>query len=370
MKNVRSLSVKYHGRLVGTLAEMADGRVAFQYDREWLNQGFSISPFSLPLNDRVFIPTKDTFGGLFGVFADSLPDGWGRLLVDRMLLSQGSSPAKVSELQRLGIVGSTGMGALEYIPELLHVTAEEKLDFDRLSQECARILKEEQSEDLDLLVKLGGSSGGARPKALINIEGEHWIIKFPSSLDPSGIGSQEYYYMRCAEKCGIHVPEVKLFPSKDCEGYFGVKRFDRNTEKVHMVSVSGLLETSHRYPNLDYHDLMKLTYILTGDYEQVMELFRRMCFNVYAHNRDDHSKNFSFLYEEEKQRWRLTPAYDLTYSNSLNGEHATCINGNGQNPSMEDILNVAETAGLAGKEAKRAAEEILEIVNCELKEYL
>ena len=181
MNTINHLSVKYHGRVVGTLAKTAKGLGAFQYSREWLADGFSISPFSLPLESRVFMPKSYTLEGLFGVFADSLPDGWGRLLVDRMLLSMHISPADISAVNRLAIVGSNGMGALEYFPEMLQMKEPDVLDFDRLSKECEKILKEETSEDLDTLFLLGGSSGGARPKVLITYEGEPWIVKFPSS---------------------------------------------------------------------------------------------------------------------------------------------------------------------------------------------
>ncbi len=141
----------------------------------------------------------------------------------------------------------------------------------------------------------GGSSGSARPKVLTRVKNEDWIIKFPS-YDDENIGKQEYDYALCARECGIDIEEVKLFPSKNCPGYFGTKRFDRkNGKKVHMMSASGLLETSHRIPNLDYDILMKLTLKLTGSMEECEKLYRLMCFNVFAHNRDDHSKNFSFF---------------------------------------------------------------------------
>lgn len=371
MKEINNLAVKYHGRVVGILAETKDGKGAFQYDKEWLQDGFSISPLSLPLDERVFIPKSDVLDGMFGVFADSLPDGWGRLLVDRMLLSRGISPFEVRPVTRLGIVGSTGMGAMEYFPELIQMDEKERIDFDQMSRECEKILNEEESENLDTLFILGGSSGGARPKALIKVEEESWIIKFPSSYDRRTIGEEEYYYMKCAKACGILVPEVRLFPSEKGKGYFGVKRFDR-TEcgKVHMVTASGLLETSHRIPNLDYHDLMKLTYILTRDQRQLEELYRRMCFNVYAHNRDDHSKNFSYMYLEKEQRWVLSPAYDLTYSNSIGGEHATCVNGNGRNPCTKDLLEVGVAAGIPKGRAKKIAEETEEIVRAKLGSIL
>lgn len=371
MNKVGSLQVKYHGRIVGTIAKTNAGKGAFQYERNWLGDGFSLSPLSLPLTDRVFVPKSDRFEGLFGVFADSLPDGWGRLLVDRFLLSKKISPGGIGPIERLGIVGSSGMGALEYVPELLCMDEKERLDFDQLSDECEKILQEQESENLDLLFQLGGSSGGARPKALILIDGEPWIVKFPSSYDRKTIGEEEYRYMSCAKECGIHVPETRLFPSAKGGGFFGVKRFDRiNGKKIHMVSVSGLLETSHRIPNLDYHDLMKLTHILTKDNEQVEELYRRMCFNVFAHNRDDHSKNFSFFYQEEEKRWLLTPAYDLTFSESIGGEHATCVDGNGRNPGLKELVAVGMKAGISQNKAKVIGMEIREIVESNLEDVL
>jgi serine/threonine-protein kinase HipA len=178
----------------------------------------------------------------------------------------------------------------------------------------------------------------------------------------------EYEYSLCAKKCGIEMPETRLFESKIHAGYFGAKRFDRlNVEgnyiqKVHMVSVAGLLETSHRTPNLDYHILMKLTMQLTRDYGEIEKLFRVMCFNVFAHNRDDHSKNFAYLYDNKDKCWRLSPAYDLTYSHSIGGEHATTINGEGVNPNIEDILEVARNIGMNVRKAKMIAREIEEIV--------
>ena len=137
-----------------------------------------------------------------------------------------------------------------------------------------------------------------------------------------------------------------------------------------MISVSGLLETSHRIPNLDYNDLMQLTLNLTKSFEEVEKLFRLMCFNVFSHNRDDHSKNFSFIYNEDFNKWELSPEYDLTYSYSINGEHATTINGNGVNPSLNDILKVAEKIGLDKKKAKKIASEIEEIVKKDLEIFL
>lgn len=361
MDNYKYLKVFYNDILVGTLAKTPDRVFAFEYDSDWLNNGFSISPFSLPLIKKVFIPKYDPFGGLFGVFNDSLPDGWGRLLVDRLFLKNKINPNEIDNLNRLAVVQECGMGALTYKPEHKFESENNISDYDILAQECSKILESQNSENLDALFKLGGSSGGARPKILTSINNEDWIIKFPSSSDPKNIGEKEYQYSLCAKDCGINMTETRLFPSKICSGYFGIKRFDRkNGKKVHMVSVSGLLETSHRLPNLDYNILMKLTLELTRNYQDIEQLFRLMCFNVFANNRDDHSKNFSFLFDDAKKEWHLSPAYDLTYSFSFNGEHATTINGEGKNPTLEDILAIAKNIGLKEKFAKDIATDIQE----------
>lgn len=361
MDNYKYLKVFYNDILVGTLAKTPDRVVAFEYDLDWLNNGFSVSPFSLPLIKKVFIPKYDPFGGLFGVFNDSLPDGWGRLLVDRLFLKNKINPNEIDNLNRLAVVQESGMGALTYKPEHKFESENNISDYDILAQECSKILESQKSENLDELFKLGGSSGGARPKILTSIDNEDWIIKFPSSSDPKNMGEKEYQYSLCAKDCGINMTETRLFPSKVCSGYFGIKRFDRkNGKKVHMVSASGLLETSHRFPNLDYNTLMKLTLELTRNYQDIEQLFRLMCFNVFAHNRDDHSKNFSFLFDDTKKEWHLSPAYDLTYSFSFNGEHATTINGEGKNPTLDDILAVAKNIGIKEKFAKGIASDIKE----------
>ena len=359
MDNYKYLKVFYNDILVGTLAKTPDRVIAFEYDLDWLNNGFSISPFSLPLIKKVFIPKYDPFGGLFGVFNDSLPDGWGRLLVDRLFLKNKINPNEIDNLNRLAVVQESGMGALTYKPEHKFESENNISDYDILAQECSKILESQNSENLDELFKLGGSSGGARPKILTSINNEDWIIKFPSSSDPKNIGEKEYQYSLCAKDCGINMTETRLFPSKICSGYFGIKRFDRkNGKKVHMVSVSGLLETSHRLPNLDYNTLMKVPLELTRNYQDIEQMFRLMCFNVFAYNRDDHSKNFSFLFDDAKKEWHLSPAYDLTYSFSFNGEHATTINGEGKNPNLEDILAIAKNIGLKKKFAKDIALDI------------
>lgn len=368
MNRIKVLEIFMHERKVGTMALFQDRAAAFEYDEGWLKKGFAISPYSLPLEKKVYIPKWDPFGGLYGVFADSLPDGWGRLLVDRILLREGMNPNEVDNINRLAIVGASGMGALTYVPVHEFQRGQDHEDLDKLAVECKNMLKTDYSDNLDELFSLGGSSGGARPKILTKYNEEEWIIKFPSSYDKDDIGEEEYRYSLCAKACKIEMAETKLFESKRCPGYFGTKRFDRekdengNEQRIHMLSVGAILETSHRIPNLDYNILMKLTLELTKDYKEVEKLYRLMCFNVFAHNRDDHSKNFSFILDEKQQSWHLAPAYDLTYSNSIGGEHATTVNGNGRDPGMKEILHVAEAIGLGSGEAKRIAEEIYDTV--------
>lgn len=376
MKKIKSLYVYYQNRKVGTLARYKEHLAAFEYDKEWLKDGFSISPFSLPLQSGVFIPKLDPFEGLFGVFSDSLPDGWGRLLVDRLMRKNGLQPRNMGNIERLAIVGKSGMGALCYEPDWQLGAFESALELDKIAEECSAILRTDHADHLDELFCMGGSSGGARPKILVTVDGEEWLIKFPSREDGRDIGQQEYRYALCAKACGIEMAETRLFDSKKCEGYFGTKRFDRSKTaegeeiRTHMISASALLETSHRTPNLDYELLMKLTMRLTENFSELEKLYRLMCFNVFSHNRDDHSKNFTYLYDEKSQTWRLSPAYDLTYSFSLGGEHATTIHGNGVDPRLTDLLAVAEQAGLSRIRAKEIAESVEACVWDHLRCYL
>ncbi|MBR2282367.1 MAG: type II toxin-antitoxin system HipA family toxin [Spirochaetales bacterium] len=366
MKRIKSVEVLYEGKLVGKLSEYRDRLVAFQYTQSWLSEGFSISPFSLPLSEKLYFSSLEPFDGLFGVFDDCLPDGWGMLLTDRMLRSWGIEPASVSNITRLSLLGNNAKGALSFRPcQLEDDNANTDVDYDQLYEQCSFILADKDISDLDNLYKMAGNSGGARPKANVTIDGESWIMKFPSHFDSRDIGLQEYSYSLAAAECGIRTVECRLLPSSKTSGYFACKRFDRKPKngRVHMISAVGLLETSHRFPNLDYLHLLKLTSILTRNMEETENMFRLMCFNEFAHNRDDHAKNFSFLYDDSKRSWYMSPAYDLTYSSSINGEHATTINGKGSDPSVEDMLNVGTKCGLDRRRCKGILESIKETVD-------
>ena len=342
-------------RHAGTLAETADHRVAFAYSEDWLDSGFAISPFSLPLEPRVFIPSSRSFHGLWGVFADSLPDAWGQLLADRMLHRHGFSD--VSVLERLAIVGESGMGALTYRPAWSRSDPSFPEDLDILAARCSAVLRHEKISDPDELFRLGGSSGGARPKIMTDT----WIIKFPASEDLQDAGIMEKEYMDCAADCGIRVPETKLLPSRRCGGYFAVRRFDRvSGSRMHMLTAAAILEADWRSAAMDYHTLMKLTAILSrSNPSDLQQMYRRMCFNVYAHNRDDHAKNFTWIHDPQYDCWHPSPAYDLTWSTTYFGEHTTTVNGNG-NPGPEDLIAVGRKAGMPLRLCRQIAEEIRE----------
>lgn len=355
---INKLLVKYHNRLVGTLANKNE-KVFFQYDKTWLKNGFSLNPFKLPLNDQLFEAKSPYYGGLFGVFADSLPDSYGQLIIERYLRNKGLSLEALNPLERLSIIGSNGMGALTYEPAEEVPFDYSKYDLDELQEEVTNLLDSKEVKDIESLYRFGGSSGGSRPKAFIMINNEDYIVKFPSRLDPKDIAQNEYDYMSKAKSFGINVPDFKLISTKKGHKIYAIKRFDRNKkERIHMISAAALLEFDFNAPSLDYSDLLKLTEILTHNKDDVIEIYRRMVFNVVFENLDDHGKNFSFLYDEEKGRYVLSPAYDLTKSTTYYGEHTTSVNGKGKNITKEDMLIVAKKANINTNVALRIIEEI------------
>ena len=349
-------------------------RIFFEYFPDFLKSGIELSPFKLPLKAGVFEEKSRIFDGLFGLFNDSLPDGWGCLLLDRKLRKLGKSYAEITPLDRLSLIGANPMGALEYEPAAGDSDLYGDIELDSLSGEVDRILDGEESTVLDELLKLNGSSGGARPKIVACVSSDRkqiihggksvpdgftpWIIKFSEKHDPQSSGELEYRYSLAAKAAGITMPETHLFPLKDGRGCFGVQRFDRTPMgKVHIHTACGLLHASHRFASLDYENLLKLTWILTRNHADVVEMARRMIFNVKSGNKDDHSKNFSFLLNEQNQ-WQLAPAYDLTPSAGINGEQTCMVNGKGRNITDADLIKTAATANISEVEAKALIDQI------------
>jgi serine/threonine-protein kinase HipA len=356
---------------IGILA-FQNQEIAFEYDKNFLLTNLELSPFKLPLKAGIFIAEKKIFNGLWGLFNDSLPDAWGSLLLKRKFPEEKSP----NPLERLFHVGSNGIGALCYEP--CHEAEDQTIfvDLDHISTEAKKILEGVSSNNLDDLIQMNSSFGGARPKITIQYDKqkqkfiydpnqvhanhEYWLIKFKAKSDSTDIGAIEYAYSLMAKKAGLEMPETLLIESisKNSPGYFGVKRFDRQgSTRAHVHTASGLLHADHNYPSLDYEMLLRLTNVLCKNQIDLEKVFRQMVFNVLAHNRDDHSKNFSFMMNRQGE-WNYAPSYDLTFSEGPGGEHSMLIAGEGKNPTKEDLFKLASLFDI--KNAKSIYEMVLE----------
>ena len=369
MTKIELISVKYHDQLVGTLSLTPDNKLcAFEYAPSWLLEGFSISPLELPLRQGLFLAKPAPFYGNFGIFEDSLPDGYGRYLLHKLLQKEGIDDFNLSALDRLSLVGSGGMGALTFQPETIIQQGENMTDFDLLQAKALEVLKEKQDSDAGLLLYNSGNSGGARPKAIYEDEDGHWLVKFRHTYDPQDMGQQEYHYNEVAKRCGICVPDFKLFNGR----YFTSRRFDIDTKgnRIHTATAGGLLCISLSNPVLDYSNLLALTGYLTQNSQDVEEMYRRMVFNYLTDNKDDHCKNFSFLVMNDENgswKWHLAPAYDLTLcTEGYNGEHATSVNGTGR-PTMKDFIAVGTKIKMSEQRCKDIIDEIR--CNCDDLEH-
>ncbi len=369
--NVYMARLEREDQLVGKLATK-NKKIYFEYAKEFLNTHIQLSPYKLPLKNGVLTCADNVFNGLYGIFGDSLPDGWGKLLLDRFLLRKGLKYSEITQLDRLGYIGDYGIGALIYKPCIdgLEVDIDE-VNLNQLSSRALQILKDDGQQDLTKLLALGGSSAGARPKVMVQINNDnhvisanqplqtgysHYIIKFASHLDPQDMGKMEYAYSLLAKEAKVAMPNTKLLQNK----YFAIERFDRDGDaRVHIHSVAGLTHSDFRHPTLDYDDLLGLTLHLTKSIKEQLKMFRLAVFNLFAHNRDDHAKNFSFLLDKNNN-WKLAPAYDLTYSQGPNGEHSTTYLGEGKNPTEKHLQELAEKHNI--KNAEKIIAEVKAVV--------
>ncbi len=344
--------------LVGKL--LLDNRlIHFKYDDDFLNLGLNISPFKLEYNNKIQVANPKPFRGIFGVFDDSLPDGWGMLLLNRALEKKGLSLNDINILDQLAYIGETGKGALIYRPA---ITGDENfshhIDLDRLKTAMDKVYYGTSTEVIEELLALGGSSGGARPKANVGynpnkneiIHGQnilphgfnHWIIKFPSSEDPQDIANIEYAYYKMAQIAKIKMSECTLLESKKGRKVFATKRFDRaGDDRIHMHSMAGLTHDNFRLSAVDYGHIIDVAYHLEQSASARENVLRLAAFNIYSHNLDDHSKNVSWLMDKSG-KWTLAPAYDLTYSSTSIGEHSTRIGGEGANPGRKNLIELAD----------------------------
>ncbi len=354
MKITETLTVTYRDVTVGRLTMTPDGRrCAFQYDRRWLAGGFSISPLYLPLRDELFIAEETPFAGNFGIFDDSIPDGYGRYLIHKVLKRRGMDSLALTPVQYLSIVGNSGMGALCYVPETFAGEDKSLPALDELQRMAFEVLTEKSDADADVLYFNSGNSGGCRPKCLLNDAEGEWLVKFRNVSDPEDMGVMEYRYSAAARDAGITVPDFRLFDGR----YFASRRFDiENGARLHIATAGALMNESIHFPKLDYVNLLHLTGYLTQDSLQVEEMFRRMVFNVLAENKDDHAKNFSYICRDGK--WELAPAYDLTRcAAGYNGEHATSVNGQGK-PSAGDMISAGTEIHIPESRCRKIIDEV------------
>lgn len=363
MKSVTALSVRLQGARVGELVAIPRQGLFFSYDPGWLASGFNLAPFHMDFSVN---PQRAAdlllFSGLHGAFSDSLPDGWGLLLMDRFFRSELSvERSAIGPLDRLAYMGNRSMGALEYVPMFETIESTEDLDLAALYEASQTILSGSTDEVITSLRLAGGSPGGARPKAVIGLsadkrravssfgqmpEGyEHWLIKFRNEDEHRDSGAIEQVYALMARKAGVEISESELFEvetAKGIERFFATKRFDRESDaKRHMLTASAILYADFRAPSLDYADLLRATWAMTKDAVEVEKMARLMVFNALAHNRDDHAKNFSFF--GGLAGWKMAPAYDLTFSTTggRGNEHTTAFAGRG-NPSRKAIVEVCK----------------------------
>lgn len=358
MNRIKVLEVFWGDAPVGRIALAEGGLCAFEYAGSYIGNGISISPFELPLKNGVAIARPHPFEGGFGVFDDCLPDGWGQLVLDRYLQKKGINPRSLTLLDRLAWVGSNGRGALEFRPAQDESMLRDYADFKHLAVESDKILGSEtyMGEGIEEFHHRGGSPGGARPKVFVVYEGKEWLVKFRAKGDAKEIGREEYRYSLLAKECGVEMPQTRLF-----EGlYFGVERFDRTPKgKLHVVSMAGLTGADYRLPSLDYAHIFQVCAVLTHSMAELWKVYRLMAFNYLIGNKDDHAKNFAFLYRDGG--WHFAPAYDLLPSDGINGYRTTSIN-NSIEPEDSDLLAVAEKAGLDRAEAKDVLERMRTLV--------
>ncbi len=355
-----NVSIKFSGNEIEVGKLILDNRmVHFKYSDDFLAHRLNLSPIRLQFDNTIQIADPDPFHGIFGVFDDSLPDGWGMLLLNRALEKQGLSLNDINILDQLAYVGDSGKGALIYSPAIKNEgNFSDKIDIDRLKTVIDEVYKGTSAEVIEELMHLGGSSGGARPKANVGYNSktdelmhgfnilpedfEHWIIKFPSSEDPMDIANIEYAYFKMALAANIEMSECKLLESEKGLQIFGTKRFDRiGNNRVHMHSMAGLTHDNFRRSSIDYGHIIDTAYTLEQSAAARKKVLRLAAFNIYSHNRDDHSKNFSWLMDDSGI-WTLAPAYDLTYSSTEIDEHSTRVAGEGANPGRQNILTLAE----------------------------
>jgi len=345
---------------LGMLAHGEAG-LLFEYSAEALKQGLELSPLRLPLRQAAYGDMPGFLDQLPGLIADSLPDGWGRLLMDRDFRRLGVDPATASPLDRLACLGDRTMGALCYEPAPHEALEPEILSLLELGREVKAVEAGKGASVLHRLAVMGGSPHGARPKVLVHLNattGEMgttplagstpWLVKFPAREDHKEVCGIERAFALLAEACDLDMPRTKHFDLDRKLAAFAIERFDiAGTRRVPVHTLAGLLHADFRAPSLDYLAFLRATRQLTRDEREVKRAFERAVFNVLFNNRDDHAKNFSYVLGQDRH-WRLAPCYDLTFNEGPRGEHQTSVNGEGRSVTRAHMQSLARQAALPG----------------------
>ncbi|NWK57075.1 type II toxin-antitoxin system HipA family toxin [Verrucomicrobiaceae bacterium N1E253] len=378
------VEVRYMGgserSVIGYLTESEAGGIHFEYFPGWTARGIELSPIYLPthLEGPVQTPSP-SYGPLFGLFADSLPDWWGEQMMMCYFEDKGIPWEKVTPLQKLACTGEHAMGAMAYSPSVSAGSFREELTVEvaDLVKNAHALLQGDTESMLPGLMRSGLSSGGAQPKVLLGFNHDfskacagggrlpsgfdRWLLKF--DLDPEyEQGKEEYAYSLMAKAAGILMAETGLLCGSHGACHFISKRFDRPGEsKRHVHTYSGLTHTLIR-EGMDYEDLLEQTRRLTRNEAEVQKVFRRACFNVLAGNDDDHAKNHAFLMTPDGE-WQLSPAYDLTRSSNplVSDVRAARVNGKHAHVSVADLLQMGKNMRVDG--CHQLLEEVLTAIN-------
>lgn len=376
---MKLLNVVYEGWgeqwLLGTLAH-ADRTLLFEYSADALRQKLELSPRNLPLQVPAFQGFPRYQWQLPGLIADSLPDGWGLLLMDRLFRKRGMRPEALSPLDRLAFIGDRAMSALSFRPSADMDLGDEDLALLALAQQAQAVVNDQDTAALKVLARLGGSPHGARPKVLVYIASdsdvvsthpiagaEPWLIKFQAGGEHPEVCAIEFLYAELARAFDIEMPETRLFSLDKNLSAFGIKRFDRvQGMRIPILTMAGALDLNFREPSTSYEVLLQLTRLMTRDQVQVDAAYRRAVFNVAFHNRDDHSKNFSFRLDRSRH-WRLAPGYDLSFNIGPGGQHHMDICGEGLDVTRNHLMRLAAVGGVKAGFASACIDQACQLID-------
>lgn len=393
--------IKLWGTVIGAVSVDSDDKTAdFEYNPSFIQSGIQLSPVMMPLKSGVYrfpgLP-YGTYHGLPGLVSDSLPDKFGNDIITLWLAKQGRLPESFNAVERLCYTGKRGMGALEYYPVIATGSVDETLNVSELVELASIVLqnrsnvqavldecdKAKMNAALSQIINIGTSAGGARAKAVIAWNPgtkevrsgqtefskgfEHWLIKFSGvsgnkdkeDEDREDFGIIEYAYYLMAKEAGINMSECRILDDgKNC--HFMTKRFDRdnNGNKFHIQTLCAMAHMDfNRAGVYSYEQLFSVLNQIGVPHEDSVEAFKRMLFNIFSFNCDDHTKNISFLMDKTGQ-WKLSPAYDVSFAFNPNGfwtaSHQMTVNGKRKNIAESDFETCAKIGSLSSKEVKNA----------------